>query len=236
LNNVTLYPFTIIESNQGWTRQSYTLESMELAPSERVVIFVDFSGLPGGDELRVVHAMPCAGTLANTAKGTIPLSKMFYQMQFTVNSSIPATSGRCPSSEQLDPLLAERVPKRFQDLEQADPIRTREVSFHIFNSASVIMKRSSGTTSGGNTVTIEEACGVDISEYASSQVVSQKPNSITASFATNYRLGELGVPYGYNDPMTIYPQVGVPEWWMYTNLSGCHPMPTRCMSMRVPFS
>jgi hypothetical protein len=74
---------------------------MELAPSERVVIFVDFSGLPGGDELRVVHAMPCAGTLANTAKGTIPLSKMFYQMQFTVKSSIPAASGRCPSFRSI---------------------------------------------------------------------------------------------------------------------------------------
>jgi hypothetical protein len=63
------------------------------------------------------------------------------------------------------------------------------------------MNQSSGTKSGGNKVTIEEARGVDISEYASSQVVSQKPDAITASFAVNYRHGELGTPYRYIDPI-----------------------------------
>jgi hypothetical protein len=51
------------------------------------------------------NTMSCADTLANMAKGTMPLS--IYQMQFNVKSSIPPASGQCPSSVvQLDPLLA----------------------------------------------------------------------------------------------------------------------------------
>ena len=225
LNNGTKLPFTVVGSDQGWTRQSYTLKSVELSPSERVVLLVDFSSLFDGDEIFVVNAMPCVGTQAATTNGTMPLSKMFYQMRFSVNSSLPASSTRCPSNEELDPLLAARISAEFQDLDEADPMTTRDISFHILNSASVITNRSAGTTTDNNIVEIKEACGVDISDYASSQVVTQKPEPISAQLAVIYLLGELGVPRHYVSPITIYPRIGEPEWWLYENLSpNAHPM------------
>lgn len=172
-----------------------------------------------------IAALPCVGSLAATAKGTMPLSKMFYQMRIRINESLPSTSGQCPTTEVLDPLLAERETTIFTDLIESESNRTRDISIHVFNSASVITGRSAGTTSGGNVVNITEYCGVDISEYASTELVTQTPEPIQAALASLYLLGELGVPHQYIAPMTIYPHPSIPEWWMYSNPTpNAHPI------------
>jgi hypothetical protein len=75
----------------------------------------------------------------------------------------------------------------------------------------------------------EEACAVDISKYICFLTgdITQKPSLLTAMLAVNYRGGELGTLLLFLDPMTIiYPQVGVPKWWLYTNSlpNAHHPM------------
>ncbi|MEN6341012.1 MAG: multicopper oxidase domain-containing protein [Methanospirillum sp.] len=99
--NGTALPFTQVMSDGGYLPEAVTMNETTIAPGERMVFLVDFSGLPAGTKVRLTNSAPTpfpSGDPANQeTTGQV--------MQFTVTATKGAVAAALPATLNAIPTL-----------------------------------------------------------------------------------------------------------------------------------